>query len=84
MTYSSVCSVPGVQSTKQLPNNLFVLLIQLAPGSFKLLLSIFLKGCEVEITLLQVSLISGTGSLGREFWKLYSIGFLPEKTFTSN
>lgn len=39
---------------------------------------------EVEITLLQVSLMSGTGSLGREFWKLYSIGFLPENTFTSN
>lgn len=26
----------------------------------------------------------GTGSRGREFWKLYSIGFLPENTFTNN
>lgn len=39
---------------------------------------------EGGITLLQVSLTAGTGSLGREFWKLYSIGFLPENTFTSN
>lgn len=38
----------------------------------------------VGITLLQVSLTAGTASLGREFWKLYSIGFLPENTFTSN
>lgn len=38
----------------------------------------------VGITLLQVSSTAGTGSLGREFWKLYSIGFLPENTFTSN
>lgn len=39
---------------------------------------------EGGITLLQVSPTAGTGSLGREFWKLYSIGFLPENTFTSN
>lgn len=39
---------------------------------------------EGGITLPQVSLTAGTGSLGREFWKLYSIGFLPENTFTSN
>lgn len=33
---------------------------------------------------MQVSLTVGTGSRGREFWKLYSIGFLPENTFTNN
>lgn len=26
----------------------------------------------------------GTGRRGSEFWKLYSIGFLPENTFTNN
>lgn len=42
------------------------------------------KKWQVSLTLLQVSLIEGTGSRGREFWKLYSIGFLPENTFTNS
>lgn len=33
---------------------------------------------------MHVSLTVGTGRRGSELWKLYSIGFLPEKTFTSS
>lgn len=43
-----------------------------------------LRVLEAKITLEQVSLTEGTGRRGSEFWKLYSIGFLPENTFTNN
>lgn len=34
-------------------------------------------------TLLTVSLTAGTGNRGKDVWKLYNIGFRPEKSFTS-
>lgn len=33
-------------------------------------------------TLLTVSLTAGTGSRGRDVWKLYNMGLRPEKSFT--
>lgn len=58
----------------------FTVLIQVARGQFEFE---FAK-LEAKITRLQVSLTVGTGRRGSEFWKLYSIGFLPENTFTNN
>lgn len=37
---------------------------------------------EETPTLLTVSLTAGTGRRGRDVWKLYSMGFRPEKSLT--
>jgi hypothetical protein len=39
-------------------------------------------GVWIIPTLLTVSLTAGTGRRGRDVWKLYNMGFRPEKTLT--
>lgn len=60
------------------------MLIQVARGQFQKSPEFAESTIEAKITLLHVSLTAGTGRRGSEFWKLYSIGFLPENTFTNS